>query len=113
MESLFSRLAPSPPLFFLTKKGVRPRATNCFGCLDQSSHLLVWFLLLGWAGSLGGLQSSFFLFVSATLCLLPAWTNIPGTNVRVCCQIGKTNQGKFALDVAVGTLDLYKKLLLL
>eukprot|EP00268_Persea_americana_P036934 TRINITY_DN364_c0_g1_i1.p1 TRINITY_DN364_c0_g1~~TRINITY_DN364_c0_g1_i1.p1 ORF type:complete len:897 (+),score=171.49 TRINITY_DN364_c0_g1_i1:409-3099(+) len=31
-----------------------------------------------------------------------------GTKVRVYCQIGKTNQGKFALDVAVRTLDLYK-----
>ncbi|XXG72848.1 hypothetical protein AAC387_Pa07g1856 [Persea americana] len=32
------------------------------------------------------------------------------TKVRVYCQIGKTNQVKFALDVAVRTLDLYKKL---
>ncbi|XP_077240350.1 aminopeptidase M1 [Tasmannia lanceolata] len=32
-----------------------------------------------------------------------------GTPVRVYCQIGKVNQGKFALDVAVKTLDLYKR----
>ncbi|KAJ4789146.1 Aminopeptidase M1 [Rhynchospora pubera] len=31
-----------------------------------------------------------------------------GTTVRVYCQVGKSNQGKFALDVAVKTLDLYK-----
>ncbi|XP_058085543.1 aminopeptidase M1-like [Magnolia sinica] len=31
-----------------------------------------------------------------------------GTKVRVYCQIGKANQGKFALDVAVRTLDLYE-----
>ncbi|XP_058086693.1 aminopeptidase M1-like isoform X1 [Magnolia sinica] len=31
-----------------------------------------------------------------------------GTKVRVYCQIGKTNQGKFGLDVAVRTLDLYE-----
>ncbi|XP_058093294.1 aminopeptidase M1-like isoform X3 [Magnolia sinica] len=31
-----------------------------------------------------------------------------GTKVRVYCQIGKTNQGKFAFDVAVRTLDLYE-----
>ncbi|XP_061374887.1 aminopeptidase M1 [Gastrolobium bilobum] len=31
-----------------------------------------------------------------------------GVKVRVYCQIGKENQGKFALDVAVGTLELYK-----
>ncbi|XP_003578027.2 aminopeptidase M1-C isoform X1 [Brachypodium distachyon] len=31
-----------------------------------------------------------------------------GTRVRVYTQIGKSNQGKFALDVAVKSLDLYK-----
>ncbi|OVA04489.1 Peptidase M1 [Macleaya cordata] len=31
-----------------------------------------------------------------------------GIKVRVYCQVGKGNQGKFALDVAVKTLDLYK-----
>ncbi|KAL9313154.1 hypothetical protein ACSQ67_018606 [Phaseolus vulgaris] len=31
-----------------------------------------------------------------------------GVKVRVYCQVGKANQGKFALDVAVKTLDLYK-----
>ncbi|KAF8697371.1 hypothetical protein HU200_035964 [Digitaria exilis] len=31
-----------------------------------------------------------------------------GTKVRVYTQIGKTNQGKFALDVAMKSLDLYK-----
>ncbi|CAK8568446.1 unnamed protein product [Lathyrus sativus] len=31
-----------------------------------------------------------------------------GVKVRVYCQIGKANQGKFALDVAVKTLGLYK-----
>ncbi|RRT81706.1 hypothetical protein B296_00019557 [Ensete ventricosum] len=33
----------------------------------------------------------------------------PGIKVRVYCQVGKSSQGKFALDVAVKTLDLYKK----
>ncbi|ONK59336.1 uncharacterized protein A4U43_C08F5390 [Asparagus officinalis] len=32
-----------------------------------------------------------------------------GVTVRVYCQVGKSNQGKFALDVAVRTLDLYKR----
>ncbi|GFY96739.1 aminopeptidase M1 [Actinidia rufa] len=32
-----------------------------------------------------------------------------GIKVRVYCQVSKANQGKFALDVAVKTLDLYKK----
>ncbi|CAL5421917.1 unnamed protein product [Camellia sinensis] len=32
-----------------------------------------------------------------------------GIKVRVYCQIGKANQGKFALDVAVKTLGLYKR----
>ncbi|KAE8687604.1 Aminopeptidase M1 [Hibiscus syriacus] len=31
-----------------------------------------------------------------------------GVKVRVYCQVGKVNQGKFALKVAVGTLSLYK-----
>ncbi|XP_039055030.1 aminopeptidase M1-like isoform X2 [Hibiscus syriacus] len=31
-----------------------------------------------------------------------------GVKVRVYCQVGKVNQGKFALKVAVGTLGLYK-----
>ncbi|CAK9317339.1 unnamed protein product [Citrullus colocynthis] len=31
-----------------------------------------------------------------------------GVKVRVYCQVGKANQGKFALHVAVKTLDLYK-----
>ncbi|CAO2168959.1 unnamed protein product [Urochloa humidicola] len=32
-----------------------------------------------------------------------------GTKVRVYTQVGKTNQGKFALDVGVKSLDLYKE----
>ncbi|KAL5559485.1 hypothetical protein UlMin_035696 [Ulmus minor] len=32
-----------------------------------------------------------------------------GVKVRVYCQVGKTNQGKFALHVAVKTLELYKE----
>ncbi|KAM7510796.1 hypothetical protein LguiB_009671 [Lonicera macranthoides] len=32
-----------------------------------------------------------------------------GTKVRVYCNVGKANQGKFALDVAVKTLGLYKE----
>ncbi|GKB34146.1 aminopeptidase M1 [Tanacetum coccineum] len=32
-----------------------------------------------------------------------------GIKVRVYCQAGKANQGMFALDVAVKTLDLYKE----
>lgn len=32
-----------------------------------------------------------------------------GVKVRVYCQVGKANQGEFALDVAVKTLELYKK----
>ncbi|KAG6389346.1 hypothetical protein SASPL_150814 [Salvia splendens] len=32
-----------------------------------------------------------------------------GINVRVYCQVGKSSQGKFALDVAVKTLGLYKE----
>ncbi|KAH6761337.1 aminopeptidase M1 [Perilla frutescens var. frutescens] len=32
-----------------------------------------------------------------------------GINVRVYCQLGKSSQGKFALDVAVKTLGLYKE----
>ncbi|XP_062159285.1 aminopeptidase M1-like isoform X2 [Alnus glutinosa] len=32
-----------------------------------------------------------------------------GVKVRVYCQVGKANQGKFALTVAVGTLELYKE----
>lgn len=32
-----------------------------------------------------------------------------GIKVRVYCQVGKANQGKFALHVAVKTLDLYKQ----
>ncbi|KAK8697104.1 hypothetical protein V6N13_113262 [Hibiscus sabdariffa] len=31
-----------------------------------------------------------------------------GIKVRVYCQVGEANQGKFALEVAVGTLGLYK-----
>ncbi|XWS72411.1 hypothetical protein CRYUN_Cryun02cG0037700 [Craigia yunnanensis] len=31
-----------------------------------------------------------------------------GIKVRVYCQVGKANQGKLALNVAVGTLELYK-----
>ena len=31
-----------------------------------------------------------------------------GVKVRVYCQVGKANQGKFALDVVVKTLELYK-----
>ncbi|GLT72770.1 hypothetical protein SLA2020_446740 [Shorea laevis] len=32
-----------------------------------------------------------------------------GVKVRVYCQVGKANQGKFALSVAVKTLELYKE----
>lgn len=32
-----------------------------------------------------------------------------GVKVRVYCQVGKANQGKFALNVAVKTLELYKE----
>ncbi|XP_062159287.1 aminopeptidase M1-like [Alnus glutinosa] len=32
-----------------------------------------------------------------------------GVKVRVYCQVGKANQGKFALSVAIKTLELYKK----
>ncbi|KAG6674294.1 hypothetical protein I3842_15G034900 [Carya illinoinensis] len=32
-----------------------------------------------------------------------------GVRVRVYCQVGKANQGKFALSVAVRTLELYKR----
>lgn len=32
-----------------------------------------------------------------------------GIKVRVYCKVGKANQGKFALDVAVKTLDIYKE----
>lgn len=32
-----------------------------------------------------------------------------GVKVRCYCQVGKANQGEFALDVAVKTLELYKK----
>ncbi|XP_075638807.1 aminopeptidase M1-like isoform X1 [Castanea sativa] len=32
-----------------------------------------------------------------------------GVKVRVYCQVGKVNQGKFALDVAVRILELYKE----
>lgn len=37
---------------------------------------------------------------------------LSGIKVRVYCQVGKTSQGKFALDVAVKTLGLYKKYVL-
>ncbi|KAK7841344.1 aminopeptidase m1 [Quercus suber] len=36
---------------------------------------------------------------------------ITGVKVRVYCQVGKVNQGKFTLDVAVRTLELYKEYL--
>lgn len=32
-----------------------------------------------------------------------------GIKVRCYCQVGKTEQGKFALEVAVKTLELYEK----
>ena len=32
---------------------------------------------------------------------------IAGNKVRVYCEVGKSNQGKFALDVAVRTLPYY------
>ncbi|KAL6596142.1 hypothetical protein ACP70R_047506 [Stipagrostis hirtigluma subsp. patula] len=35
-------------------------------------------------------------------------STLQGTKVRVYTQVGKSNQGKFALDVAVKSLDLYK-----
>ncbi|THF95506.1 hypothetical protein TEA_025928 [Camellia sinensis var. sinensis] len=38
----------------------------------------------------------------------PCWDEPAWIKVRVYCQIGKANQGKFALDVAVKTLGLYK-----
>lgn len=34
---------------------------------------------------------------------------LAGITVRVYCQVGKSDQGKFALEVAVKTLDLYKE----
>lgn len=34
---------------------------------------------------------------------------IPGIVVRVYCKVGMANQGKFALDVAVKTLGIYKE----
>lgn len=34
---------------------------------------------------------------------------LAGIKVRVYCHVGKENQGKFALDVAVKTLGLYKE----
>lgn len=37
---------------------------------------------------------------------------ITGIKVRVYCQVGKANQGRFALDVAVKTLELYKEYVL-
>lgn len=43
------------------------------------------------------------LLVIAWICILA------GVKVRVYCQVGKANQGKFALHVAVKTLDLYKE----
>lgn len=43
------------------------------------------------------------LLVIALICILA------GVKVRVYCQVGKANQGKFALHVAVKTLDLYKE----
>ncbi|XP_062195196.1 aminopeptidase M1-B isoform X2 [Phragmites australis] len=35
-------------------------------------------------------------------------STLQGTKVRIYTQVGKSNQGKFALDVAVKSLDLYK-----
>ena len=35
--------------------------------------------------------------------------SITGVKVRVYCQVGKADQGKFALHVAVKTLELYKE----
>ena len=32
-----------------------------------------------------------------------------GVKVRVYCQVGKLNQGRFALDVAIRTLELYRE----
>ena len=37
---------------------------------------------------------------------------IAGIKVRVYCQVGKANQGSFALNVAVKTLELYKEYVL-
>ncbi|CAM8961662.1 unnamed protein product [Rhodiola kirilowii] len=34
---------------------------------------------------------------------------IDGTKVRIYCPVGKTDQGKFALDVAVKSLEIYKE----
>lgn len=34
---------------------------------------------------------------------------ITGVKVRVYCEVGKARQGKFALHVAVKTLELYKE----
>jgi aminopeptidase N len=32
-----------------------------------------------------------------------------GVKVRVYCQVGKANQGKFALTIALRTLEFYKE----
>ena len=32
-----------------------------------------------------------------------------GVKVRLYCQVGKVNEGKFALDVSVRTLEFYKE----
>ena len=39
--------------------------------------------------------------------LYPMLWMIAGNNVRVYCEVGKSNQGKFSLDVAVRTLPYY------
>lgn len=37
---------------------------------------------------------------------------VSGVKVRVYCQVGKANEGKFALHVAVKTLKLYEEYVL-
>lgn len=41
--------------------------------------------------------------------MLPASATSSGIKVRVYTQVGRSNQGKFALDVAVKALELYIK----
>lgn len=61
-------------------------------------------------------KSMFSLYILGFSCLLvPTFPLIieidisTGVKVRVYGQVGKANQGKFALDVAVKTLELYKE----
>lgn len=59
----------------------------------------------------GTVAGVFFVVIMELQLLLLIMSNLhlhTGIKVRVYCQVGKANQGKFALDVAVKTLDLYK-----